>query len=86
MVFTKTFGVWYLGYNGMGGKYLDIWYQAGVVFDAIVDTFIDIRGLTYIYELNSVGIFQREPLVPVSNYFLIWKKPQFQFKDLFWIW
>jgi hypothetical protein len=30
------------------GEYLDIRYQAGVVFDAIVDTIIDIRGLTYI--------------------------------------
>jgi hypothetical protein len=47
MVFTKTFGVWYLGYNGIGGEYLDIWYQPAMVFDAIVDTIIDIRRFTY---------------------------------------
>jgi len=29
-----------------------------VVFDAIVDTIIDIRGLTYIYELTVLAFFK----------------------------
>jgi hypothetical protein len=88
MEFTKTFGVWYLGYNGMGGEYLDIWYQAGVVFDAIVDTIIDIRGLTYIWT-NRVGrfLFFKENLwSQFQMIFLFERTPSFQFKDFFWIW